>query len=191
MSFKTETSVLHLNMEKLTAWRILLALLTIVLANGASDTLAHQPPVYVSGLETSLGSDCTIAGQPATCGVKFAGWIGGDGLMPDGWDPPPGDFQGLWQTRINYSGQVDFGNAVLILGGRYAISFFDGHSLSGRVTGGTVQWPVDQSEDIGCGGGVAVVNVILSSQGHAATFTGCLHDISVGSTIPMVWGVFS
>lgn len=187
---KTRTSIRHLPMEKSLAWRMLLALLIIVLANTALPGLAHQPPVYVSGLETSFGSDCTIAGQSATCGVKFAGWIGGDGQVPDGWEPPPGDFQGLWRTRIRYSGEVDFGNTVLILGGRYTIFFFDGHSLSGRVTGGTVEWPLDESTDIGCGAGVAVVNASLLSHGHLATFAGCLHDIPVGSTIPMVWGVF-
>src|SRR5262245_55958576 len=190
MFSKAEISLRHLIVKKLRAWRILSALLTIVLANGASHALAHQPPVYVSGLETSFGSDCTITGLPATCGVKFAGWIGGDGQVPDGWEPPPGDFQGLWQTRINYIGQVDFGNTVVILGGRFEISFFDGHSLSGRVTGGFVEWPVDKFSNIGCGAGVAVVNASLTSKGHSATFAGCLHDIPVGSTIPIAWGVF-
>ena len=187
MPVKTKTSIRRIVMQRTVTWWMLLALLTIMLA---SDVSAHQPPVYVSGLETSFGSDCTIAGQPATCGAKFAGWIGGDGQVPDGWESPPGDFEGLWRTRIHYSGQVDFGNTVFILGGRYTIFFFDGHSLSGRVTGGTVEWPADESTDIGCGAGVAVINVDLLSRRHSAKFAGCLHDIPVGSTIPMVWGVF-
>ena len=169
---------------------MLLALLTIVLAICAPPALAHQPPVYVSGLETSFGSDCTIAGQPATCGVTFGGWTGGEGQVPGGWEPPPGDFQGWWKTSINYTGQVDFGNTVSILAGKYKISFVDGHSLSGRVTGGTVQWPANESADIGCGAGVALIDATLSLGRHSAIFEGCLHDIPVFSTLPMVWGVF-
>jgi hypothetical protein len=174
---------------KLRVGRILLAF-TMMLAGSASSAIAHQPPVNVSGLETFFGSDCTIKGQPATCGVTFAGWIGGDGPVPDGWAPPPGDFQGLWKTLIDYSGEVDFGNTVQILSGKYTISFFDGHSLSGRVTGGSVSWPFDEFTDIGCGAGVAVVNATLTLQGHSATFDGCLHDIPIFSTIPMAWGTF-
>jgi hypothetical protein len=119
-----------------------------------------------------------------------AGWIGGDGQVAEGWEPPPGDFQGLWKTRVNYKDQAGFGKVVVILGGRYRISFFDGHSLSGRVIGGTVEWPADEITDIGCGAGVAVVNASLSSRRQSARFAGCLHDLPIGSTIPMVWGVF-
>jgi hypothetical protein len=191
MSIKTRASAHHIFMKTSRASRILLALLTIVLANGGPYALAHQPPVDVSGIETFFGSDCTIAGQPATCGVTFAGWIGGDGQVADGWEPPPGDFQGLWRTRVHYKDQAGFGKMVVILGGRYRIFFFDGHSLSGRVTGGTVEWPADEITDIGCGAGVAVVNASLTSRKQSATFAGCLHDLPIGSTIPMVWGVFS
>jgi len=110
--------------------------------------------------------------------------------VPGGWEPPPGDFQGWWKTSINYTGQVDFGNTVSILAGKYKISFVDGHSLSGRVTGGTVQWAANESADIGCGAGVALIDATLSLGRHSAIFEGCLHDIPVFSTLPMVWGVF-
>jgi hypothetical protein len=189
MSIKTRPVVWGVVIEKCIRWPIVLALLTIVLANVGSYALAHKPPVNVSGYETFLGIECTLRGQPSACGVTFSGWIGGDGQVPDGWEPFPGDFQGLWQARINYTGQAGFGNTVDIVGGRWDIFFLDGHSLSGPVkNGGTVQWPFDEFDDIGCGAGVAVVEALIAG-GGAATFKGCLHDMPAGTVIPMVWGV--
>jgi hypothetical protein len=129
--------------------------------------------------------------SPPHCGVSFSGWIGGDGQVPDGWEPFPGDFQGLWKTQINYTGQVGFGNTVGIEGGRWSVFFLDGHSLSGRVIGGTVRWPA-QGSDIGCGNDVGVVQVDLRFGSTLAAFDGCLHDLPAGTVIPpMVWGDFS
>jgi hypothetical protein len=147
--------------------------------------------VNLSGYETFIGIQCTLRGQPATCGVTFSGWIGGEGQVPDGWEPFPGDFQGLWKTQVSYTGQAGFGNTVVIEGGRWSIFFLDGHSLSGRVTGGSVHWPV-QGSTIGCGTDVAVVLVNLRLGGSSAAFNGCLHDLPAGTVIPaMVWGEFS
>jgi hypothetical protein len=192
MSTRTRRLVWGVVIERCIRWPIVLALLTIVLANIGSDALAHRPPVNVSGYEIFLGTGCTIGGQPSACGVTFSGWIGGDGQVPDGWEAFPGDFEGLWQARINYTGQAGFGSTVVILGGRWSIFFLDGHSLSGPVIGGTVQWPFDEFADIGCGVGIGVVEVdLLIARGGAATFKGCLHDLPAGTVIPpMVWGVF-
>ena len=166
-----------------------LALLAMLLGNVGSVALAHNPPVNLSGYETFLGLDCKLAGQPATCGVTFAGWIGGDGPVPGGWEPFPGDFQGLWNSSVNYIGHAGFGNTVFILSGRFRISFLDGHSLSGSVISGTVRWPMSVIDDLGCGPGVALIDVTLN---RSQRFQGCLHDLPAGSVIPpMVWGTFS
>ena len=56
---------------------MVMALLPLTLPVGA---WANPPlPVNVSGYEFLLGTNCTIAGQPATCGVHFGGWTGGNG----------------------------------------------------------------------------------------------------------------
>ena len=141
-------------------------------------------------MKTFIGLDCRLSGQPGTCGVTFSGWIGGDGPIPGGWEPFPGDFQGLWTSRVDYIGQAGFGKIVSIVSGRFRISFLDGHSLSGSVLKGTVQWPGSAgSNDFNCGAGVARIDVTLN---RSQTFQGCLHDLPVGSVIPpMIWGVFS
>jgi hypothetical protein len=123
MSEKTRTPLIPFLLLRSILSRMMLALLIIVLTNGGYLALAHNPPVDVSGYETFLGIDCTLAGQPATCGVTFAGWIGSDGPVVGGWEPFPGDFQGLWNSRVNYLGKAGFRSTVLILGGRYQISF--------------------------------------------------------------------
>jgi hypothetical protein len=170
----------------------ILALFAMLLGNIGSVALAHNPPIFVSGYETFIGIDCTNSGQPATCGATFAGWIGGDGPVRGGWEPFPGDFQGLWNSRVNYTGKAGFGSTVVILSGRYQISFIDGHSFSGSVIDGTVQWPVNEFADLGCGAGVALMGIRLSNSNRSQTFHGCLHDLPAGSVIPpMVWGVFS
>ena len=86
--------------------------------------------------------------------------------------------------------KVDNTGKLVIEGGRWSIFFLDGHSLSGRVTGGSVHWPV-QGSTIGCGTDVAVVLVNLRFGGSSAAFNGCLHDLPAGTVTPMVWGEFS
>lgn len=169
-------------------FRTMLALLVLVITDRGAVVFAHDPPVNLSGYETFIGLDCKLAGQPGTCGVTFSGWIGGDGPVAGGWEPFPGDFQGLWNSRVDYIGQAGFGNTVFILSGRFRISFLDGHSLSGSVISGTVQWPM-AGIDNGCGAGVALIDVTLN---RSQRFQGCLHDLPIGSVIPpMVWGTFS
>ena len=90
---------------------IFLGSLVTTIGSSGSYALAHNPPIDVnlSGYETFIGIRCTLHGQPATCGVTFSGWIGGEGQVPDGWEPFPGDFQGLWKTQVSYTGQEDLG----------------------------------------------------------------------------------
>ena len=80
---------------------ILALFMAMLLGNIGSLALAHDPPVNLSCYETFIGLDCRLSGQPGTCGVTFSGWIGGDGPIPGGWEPFPGDFQGLWTSRVD------------------------------------------------------------------------------------------
>jgi hypothetical protein len=172
---------------------LLLTSLGTMIGLGGSYARAHNLPIdlNLSGYETFIGIQCTLHGQPGACGVTFSGWIGGDGQTANGWEPFPGDFQGLWKAQINYTGQAGFGNRVNIEGGKWTIFFLDGHSLSGRLTGGSVQWPA-QGSNIGCGNDVAIVHVDLRLGGTSVKFDGCLHDLPARTVIPpMVWGEFS
>lgn len=149
-----------------------------------------QLPVNLSGYEFFLGVDCFIGGQAATCGVRFGGWTGGDGAVASGWTRPPGDRDGLWDANVNYSGKAGFGNTAALLGGMWTVYFRNGITVSGAVTGGSVQWPPTSSDNIGCGTAVATVSASLNlTTGGAATFTGCLHDLPAFAVIPpKAWG---
>lgn len=172
-------------------WMIVVSLVGLLLL-GTTSALAHTPPINVSGYETFLGFSCPTG----TCGTTFSGWTGGAGPVADGWQAFPGDSQGLWRATINHTGGAGFGNTVTILSGRWQIVFTDKHVLFGKVTGGTVTWPPQQGDDIGCGVNVAQVIASLSISpligGGTATINACLHDIPAGTVIPpTVWGTFS
>lgn len=160
---------------------------------GQTPGFAHLPQLNVSAYEIFLGAPCIIGGQPATCGVAFFGWLGGDGNVAGGWEPFPGTGDGLWQARIDYTGAPGFGNVVNILGGRWRFVFVDRHFLAGHVTGGTVEWPNGPALDLGCGNGVGVVDInLLMTGGGTASFDGCLHDLPAGTVIPpLLWGMLS
>jgi hypothetical protein len=154
-------------------------------------TALASNPVPVSGYELFLGFNCTISGQPATCGATFSGWTGE--TSTGGWLAFPGTGQGAWTIRVNYTGQPAFGGSVNIVGGNWSFLFFDGTFLFGKVVNGTVTWPANQNTNIGCGDGVAVADANLTvAGGSAATVAGCLHDLPKGSVIPpKEWGTFN
>jgi hypothetical protein len=151
---------------------------------------ALRSPVTVSGYEYLLETDCTIDGQPGTCGVRFGGWTGGGGQVAKGWTPFPGDEQGLWKATVDYTGKAAFGRQVNVVAGRFDLLFTNGRTVSGKVTGGEVTWPSTGQSTI-CGTEVAVISVHLRYRAGATgkgAFKGCLHDLPVGTIIPpKVW----
>lgn len=84
-------------------------------------------------------------------------------------------FRGCGKLKSTIRVGPDLGTPLALRGGSWSIFFLDGHSLSGRVIGGTVRWPA-QGSDIGCGNNVGVVRVDLRFGGTLAAFDGCLHD---------------
>jgi hypothetical protein len=152
---------------------------------------AHDLPQRVSGYEYFIGVPCTIDGQSATCDVQFAGWTGGGGQVPNGWRALPGNGQGLWTATIDYRGRPRFGGQIVLLNGHFNLSFTDGHVVSGRVTGGTITWPLRGQSSI-CGTEVAVVSMNVRYRvgpTDRGVFKGCLHDLPAGSVIPpKIWG---
>jgi hypothetical protein len=172
-------------------WAVVI-LVVGLLSLGATSALAHTPPINLSGYEIFLGVTCPTG----TCGTTFSGWTGGSGPVAEGWQPFPGDSQGLWKATVNHTGGAGFGNTVILLSGRWQIVFTDKHVLFGKVTGGTVVWPPQQGDDIGCGVNVAKVTAALAisplAGGGTATMAACLHDLPAGTVIPpTVWGTFS
>lgn len=147
-----------------------------------------QLPVNLSGYEFLLGRSCTIDGQSAKCDVQFGGWTGGSGPVVNGWKLFPGNEEGLWKAKVNYSGTPEFGKKVAIVSGSFDVLFRNGKVVSGTVANGSVQWPSDAETNIGCGNGVATVSVTISG-GGPSSFVGCLHDLPAGSVIPSrIWG---
>lgn len=176
-------------MMKIRGCAMITAAMMLVLSLAAS---AAPLPVNLSGYEFLLGNSCTIQGQPGTCDVRFGGWTGGSGPVPNGWTVFPGTGEGLWKASIDYTGTVGFGGQVEVARGRFDVLFTSGTTVSGRVTGGTVTWPT-AGDDIGCGKDVAVVNVNVTFFGggpkSSGSFQGCLHDLPAGSVIPpKIWG---
>jgi hypothetical protein len=153
-------------------------------------TALASTPVPVSGYEIFLGYNCTIKGEPATCGATFGGWTGETSI--GGWVAFPGTGQGTWSIRVNYTGQPAFGGSVTLVGGKWSFLFFDGTLFHGKVVSGTVTWPQEGTPSV-CGFDVAVATANLSvAGGGSATVTGCLHDLPKGSVIPpQVWGTFN
>lgn len=166
---------------------LLLALLGL-----AFPALAQAPPaIYplnLSGYEFRLGSPCTIGGVTGKCGVAFGGWTGGSGPGPDGWTPFPGTRKGFWDAEVNYTGSADFGHTATLQSGTFDLLLKHRPSISGIVTGGTVEWPAEGGS-LGCGKDVAKVTVYLSIGGQPHSLDGCLHDLPAGTVIPpKVWG---
>jgi hypothetical protein len=157
----------------------------------AFSAAAAPRPVNLSGYEFLLGTNCTINGQAGTCGVAFAGWTGGRGPVPTGWTPFPGNDEGLWKATIDYVGKAEFNGQVELMGGSFDVLFTNGTTMTGKVTGGSVTWPV-AGHDTGCGTDVAAVSVTVAFRrpvAESGSFRGCLHDLPAGSVIPpKIWG---
>ena len=169
---------------------IIAGLLMLALAWKFAPGVKAQASTNLSAYEFLLGKNCTINGEAGKCGVAFGGWTGGGGAIPNGWTPFPGNKQGLWSADINYTGSPDFGASVTVQSGSFDL-FVKGQSpVAGTVTGGEVEWPPSASEDIGCGEGVAVVGVNVTTKSAGSLFfQGCLHDLPAGSVIPpKIWG---
>ena len=168
---------------------MVMALLPLALPVGA---WANPPlPVNVSGYEFLLGTNCTIAGQSATCGVQFGGWTGGNGSVPNGWTPFPGTGQGLWKASVSYTGSAGFGATVHLVSGSFDVLYTNGKTISGTVTGGFVMWP-SEGQPTSCGINVAVVHADVTFKPGpkgVGSFEGCLHDLPAGTVIPpQIWG---
>lgn len=150
--------------------------------------VAESSPITVSGYEAFPGLPCSSAEEESWCGVRFYGWFGGSGAVPDGWVSYTG--QGRVVVRVNYMGQPGFGNSVTITGGTWRLADH-GAPTVGAITGGTVTWPM-ADEDMGCGPGVATVAADLTD-GLFSRFTGCLHDFDADGQValpPKIWGSF-
>lgn len=133
----------------------------VVIALGlrnSSRAIADSSAITVSGYEAFPGLPCTIAAEDSWCGVRFYGWFGGDGAVPDGWVSYTG--QGRVVVRVNYIGQPGFGNRVTITDGTWRLADH-GPLAGGAITSGTVIWPLPDA-DIGCGDGVATVEATLA-----------------------------
>lgn len=170
------------------------ALAVAVMALLSLNAVATPPPFHhfnlsnLSGYEFLLGSPCP--GGTGTCGVSFLGWTGGKGAEANGWQAFAGNNQALWQSTVNYSGSPAFDASVTVTGGVFNLLSKHGQSIEGAVSSGTVTWPADANTDIGCGAGVATVNLsLLTGPGGPTNFQGCLHDLPAGSIIPpKIWG---
>jgi len=165
-------------------------LLMTVMAWKFTPAVKAQASTNLSAYEFLLGTSCTIAGEAGKCGVAFGGWTGGAGPVANGWAPFPGNKLGLWDADINYTGSPEFGGSVTIQSGSFDLFLKRQSPITGTVTGGNVTWPPSASDDIGCGEGVAVVLVSVTTESSGSLFfRGCLHDLPAGSVIPpKIWG---
>lgn len=149
---------------------------------------ADAEAINVSGYEAFPGLPCQREQAGEWCNVRFYGWFGGAGAVPDGWVDYTG--KGRVIVRVDYSGDPGFGNTVTITGGTWRLT--DRGSLaSGTISGGTVTWPL-ADEDIGCGDGIAKVEADLAD-GDFSRFDGCLHDFDPNGEValpPKIWGTF-
>ena len=129
--------------------------------------------VNVSGQETSKGH----AQDDVVVGVRFVGWTGGTGPIPDGWVAPPGE-GGHWSFVIDYCCVSTTEPFVTILGGSWDLRLPDGSRFSGSVESGIVQFPLSLEDDIGCGPGVTTVSAsLLLDSGGDGEAEACLDDV--------------
>ncbi len=156
----------------------------------AATVLAATTIQNLSGYETSAGGPCKIAGEAGTCGVTFSGWTGGSGAEAGGW-AFPGDGQGVWNAKIDYTGTPGTVEGILIKRGSWKLSYkiTPRINVTGTVTGGAVIWPAAGGD---CGVNVATVSVSATGVGLSGPqiFTGCLDDRPT-TFPPRIWGAFA
>ena len=175
---------------------IVVALLLVPISAFKSPPVVKAQPVIItefvrdlSGYELLLGKKCTIGLLSGKCGVEFAGWTGGGGQSPTGWEALPGNKEGLWSAGFNYTGTPDFGESVTVQSGEFKLLLTGGIVVSGTIVTGSVTWPVENAPNATCGTNVATVTVDFNSNVGPPVFNGCLHDLPVFSEIPpKIWG---
>ena len=112
--------------------------------------------------------------------------------MANGWTPFPGDKKALWEANLDYRGEIAFGKTVTLTAGRLNLLPRSERPISAILTNGTVTWPPSNTADLGCGGGVAKLEVSFETRNNDLTsFVGCVQDSIAPSYIPAkVWGTF-
>jgi len=179
---------------------IVVALLLVPISAFKSPPVVKAQPTGVeygsssdlSGYELLLGKKCTIGLVTGKCGVEFAGWTGGGGQSPTGWEALPGNKEGLWSAELNYTGTPDFGESVTVQSGEFKLLLTGGIVVSGNIVSGSVTWPIENATNATCGTNVATVTVVFSSNIGPLVFNGCLHDLPVFSEIPpKIWGALA
>ncbi|MCE7983028.1 MAG: hypothetical protein DYG89_17725 [Caldilinea sp. CFX5] len=158
----------------------------VLLSTGGA--LADTDAINVSGYEAFPGLPCQRDQVDEWCNVRFYGWFGGAGAVPDGWVDYTG--KGRVTVRVDYIGDPGFGSRVTITGGTWRL-IDRGALTSGTISGGVVIWPLS-TEDIGCGNGIATVAADLAD-GDFRRFIGCLHDFNADGEValpPKIWGTF-
>jgi hypothetical protein len=157
-------------------------------------------PVNLSGGETSSGhpeSDVQVD-------VTFEGWVGGTGPVPDtdggrpiGWVAPPGE-GGQWKIVLDYcclSTRQQQHGVTILPGGSWELQLSDGDHFTGSVQSGTVRFPQNLDEDLGCGPGVTKVSATFlfdadehgQQQPKSSDATACLDDLHDWHP-PPIWG---
>jgi len=170
--------------------RSLLILAALALGGLTAALAQSTTPTTISGYEVFKG----VSFGSTTIGATFAGWTnGGDGSS---WMPIISNTGGSWHVSANYSGDPGIGGSVDVSGGAWSLKQY-GITRSGRVLKSIkgIQWPSEQQLDLGCGLGVATVNVSIAlgnSRKPAGTISGCLNDTHLDTVFPPeVWGSIS
>ena len=108
------------------------------------------------------------------------------------------DNGGAWTTSISYAGRPGIGSSgVSVTGGKWFWQQANDVIHFGKVTEGRVRWPASADADLGCGKGVASVNLSLMGLSEEGTFTGCLDDTHLDPRAepfvfpPKLWGTLS
>ncbi|MCX7900276.1 MAG: hypothetical protein N2444_09390 [Methylocystis sp.] len=91
-----------------------------------------------------------------------------------------------------YAPVLAFGATATLVGGSFDLMFFNGFTVRGVVSNGSVKWPATQFTDLACGMGLAKaqVNAVYTRGSFGqGSFEACLRDLPVGSAVPpKIWG---
>ncbi len=146
----------------------------------------------LSGVELFRGFPCASHGTRGTCGAYLAGWGGGSGDVTNGWAPFPGDKEALWEAHVDFDGEPAFGKSIQLLRGNLKLQIKRQKPLSEPIIGGIVTWPASATSDLGCGNGVARIDISFdATHDGPAYFVGCLQDLPTHTEASQkVWGTF-